>query len=80
MLRFILLALTAIGIALGLAIGLGLALFLPRRVPETNGSPASLVAIALLWVIGGSIVFATLPALLGALFAKPGPTAKDLST
>jgi hypothetical protein len=66
--------------ALGLAIGLGLAVWLPRRVPETNGSPASLVAIALLWVIGGGIVFATLPALLGALFAKPGPTAKDLST
>jgi len=58
---------------------LGLALWLPRRVPETNGSPASLVAIALLWVLGESLVFATL-ALLGAVFAKPGPTAKDLST
>jgi hypothetical protein len=106
MLRFILLTLTAIGIAvplflrtraraeqsatmrrrlltisaLGLAIGIGITFWLPRRVPETNGSPASLVAIALSWVIGGSIVFATLPALLGALFAKPGPTAKDIST
>ena len=66
--------------AVGLTLGIGLTFWLPRRVPETNGSPASLVAIALLWVIGGSIVFATLPALLGAFFAKPGPTAKDIST
>jgi hypothetical protein len=34
----------------------------------------------LLWVLGESLVFATLTALLGAVFAKPGPTAKDLST
>jgi hypothetical protein len=65
---------------LGLAIGIGMTFWLPRRVPETDGSPASLVAIALFWVIGGSIVFATIPALLGAFFAKPGPTAKDIST
>ena len=66
--------------ALALALGIGMTFWLPRRVPETNGSPASLVAIALLWVIGGSIVFASLPALLGALFAKPAPTAKSIST
>ncbi len=64
----------------GLALGLGLALWLPPRIPETNGSPASLVAVALLWVIGGSLAFLTLPALLGALFAKPDTSAKDLST
>ena len=106
MFRFILLALTAFGVAvplflrtraraeqsramrtrlltisaLGLVIGIGITFWLPRRVPEISGSPASLVAIALLWVLGGSIVFATLPTLLGALFAKPGSTAKDIST
>ena len=106
MLRFILLTLTAIGVAVplflrsraraeqsaamrtrlitisafGLAIGIGITFWLPRKVPDSNGSPASLVAIALLWVIGGSIVFASLPTLLGALFARPGATAKDIST
>jgi hypothetical protein len=64
----------------GLALGIGLALWLPPRIPETNGSPASLVAIVLLWVLGGSMAFLTLPALLGAFVAKPGARAKDLST
>jgi hypothetical protein len=66
--------------AVGLALGLGLALWLPPRIPETNGSPASLVAVALLWVVGGSLGFLTLTALLAAFFAKPDTSAKDLST
>ena len=40
--------------AVGLTLGLGLALWLPPRVPETNGSLASLVAVALLWVVAGA--------------------------
>jgi hypothetical protein len=59
---------------------LGLALWLPPRNPETNGSPASLVVVALLWVVGGSLAFLTMMALLGAFFAKPDTSAKDLST
>jgi MFS family permease len=63
------------GAALAIAAGLALALVVPRHVPDTPGTPATLVAIALLWILGGSIVFAGLAALLGAWFARaPGAT------
>ena len=60
-----------IGGCLSLALGLVIALWLPRRVPETQGSPATLVAILLLWVVGGGLAYVGVVALLGALFARP---------
>ena len=61
------------GNAVALALGLVLALWLPMRIPETSGSPASLVAIALLWMVGGCLAFLGLAALLGAVFARTPP-------
>jgi hypothetical protein len=58
------------GNAVALALGLVLALWLPMRMPETSGSPASLVAILLLWLVGGCLAFLGLAALLGAVFAR----------
>ena len=60
-----------IGGCLSLALGLVLALWLPRRVPETQGSPAMLVAILLLWVVGGGLAYVGVVAILGALLARP---------
>ena len=47
------------------------AFVLPPHVPETPGSPATLVGVALLWVIGGCLMFTGLMALLGAVVARP---------
>jgi len=58
------------GAALAFAAGLALALVVPRHVPETPGSPGTLVAIALLWVLGGSLAFVGLAAFLGAWFTR----------
>jgi hypothetical protein len=58
------------GNAVALALGLVLALWLPMRIPETSGSPASLVAILLLWLVGGCLAFLGLASLLGAVFAR----------
>ncbi len=55
----------------GLAAGALLTFWLPRRVPETPGSPGTIVAIVVLWVGGGGLMFVSLLALLGALLAKP---------
>jgi len=59
--------------AAALALGLVLALWLPMKIPETSGSPASLVAMLVLWIVGGSLAFLGLAALLGAVFARVGP-------
>jgi drug/metabolite transporter (DMT)-like permease len=65
------------GAALAFAAGLALALVVPRHVPETPGSPATLVAIALLWIVGGSLAFVGLAAFLGAWFARaPGASSR----
>jgi len=60
-----------IGGCLFLALGSVIALWLPRRVPESQGSPATLVAILLLWVVGGGLAYVGVVTLLGALFARP---------
>ena len=60
-----------IGGCLSLVFGLVIALWLPGRVPETQGSPATLVAILLLWVVGGGLAYVGVVTLLGALFARP---------
>lgn len=56
-------------IALGL--GLVIALWLPGRVPETPGSPATIVALLVLWIIGGGLAFVGVTTILGALLARP---------
>jgi len=54
-----------------LALGPVMALWLPRRVPDTPGSPAALVAIVVLWVVGAGLAYVGVVTLLGALFARP---------
>jgi hypothetical protein len=63
----------------GIAVGLGLmlSLWMPHLVPETPGSPGSLVAIVLLWFVGGGLALLGGASLAGALAARPGPTADD---
>lgn len=60
---------------IGTPIGVGFALFIafvvPRWVPETPGSPGTLVVIALLWVMAAVILMAALPAFFGAFTARP---------
>lgn len=62
-----------VGTSLGMLAGAVLALWLPRRVPETSGSPASLVAIVLLWIVGGGLLFVSSAGLLGALMGRREP-------
>ena len=57
---------------IGLVMGGVLALVLPQFVPETPGSPATIVALLLLWIVGGGLAFLSLAALAGALTARPG--------
>ena len=49
------------------------AFVMPRWVPETPGSPGTLVVIALLWVMAAVMVLVAFPALLAALTARPKP-------
>ncbi len=60
-----------VGACLGLAVGALLAFWAPRRVPETPGSPGTIVAVVVLWVVGGGLMFVSLPALIGALSGRP---------
>jgi hypothetical protein len=62
---------TRIAVSAGalVATGVVLALWLSTRIPETPGSPASLVGVVLLWLVGGLLVMIGLPALVGALAA-----------
>lgn len=50
--------------------GAVMAFWLPHRVPETSGSPAGLVLILLLWIIGGGLIFLGVMSLLGAALAS----------
>ena len=56
----------------GAAVVLGLiaALWLPSRVPDT-GSAATIVAIVLLWIVGGGLALMGGVAFLGAMMARP---------
>jgi MFS family permease len=56
---------------IALILGLVIALWLPGRVPETPGSPATIVALLVLWVIGGGLVFVGVATIVGALLARP---------
>jgi hypothetical protein len=53
-------------IALGLVIGLAI----PPFVPETQGSPASLVLIVLLWLVGATLVLGGLPFVVAGVIAR----------
>ena len=55
----------------GLVAGATLAFWLPHQMPDTSGSAASLVAVVLLWVIGGGVLFLSGAAFLGALLGRP---------
>jgi len=57
--------------AIGVVAGLWIAFGLPRRVPDTPGSPAMMVGILALWFLGGSILVLAVPSLVGAVVAKP---------
>jgi hypothetical protein len=59
--------------AVAAILGALLAFWLPHRVPETSGSPASLVFILLLWIIGGGLLFLGVASCLGAAVANVGP-------
>ena len=60
-----------VGSVLGVALGLACIIWLPRQLPETPGSPGTLVGVALLWIMGSLFVGFGMPVLLGALLAKP---------
>ena len=57
--------------SVALLLGLIIGLWLPGRVPETQGSPASMVAMLVLWVVGGGLVLVGVTTILGALLARP---------
>jgi predicted outer membrane lipoprotein len=50
--------------------GLVAALWLPHRVPDT-GSAATMVAVVLLWIIGGGLALLGAASFLGAITARP---------
>jgi hypothetical protein len=58
------------GVAM-LVIGALCALWLPAQVPETAGSPATTVAIVVLWIVGGLFLVPGVPVLLGAVLGVP---------
>jgi len=63
------------GLILGALAAIGVAaviiFYLPYRIPDTPGSPAALVVVALLWVMGAVLLLFAVPSLVGALVAKP---------
>jgi hypothetical protein len=64
--RRILLGGTALIALTGLAVW-----FLSSKVPETPGSPGTLVMLTLIWLFGGTGSALMLVAMIGAAFAKP---------
>jgi hypothetical protein len=57
--------------AVAVSLGLLLAICLPSRIPATDGSPASLVATVLLWILGGGLSILGLVAMLGGMLGRP---------
>src|SRR5262249_50827857 len=56
-------------------LGLVVGLWLPSRIPEPSGSPASVVAVVLLWIVGGSLALLGATAFVGAFLARPAAAA-----
>jgi hypothetical protein len=67
-LRRFLLAIGVVTLAAGLIVGL----WLPTKVPDTQGSPAALVMMLLCWIVGGMMVLTALITLVAAWLARPG--------
>lgn len=53
-------------------LGLVVGLWLPSRIPEASGSPVSVVAVVLLWIVGGTLALLGATAFVGAFLARPG--------
>jgi uncharacterized membrane protein YozB (DUF420 family) len=56
-------------------LGAFLGLYLPTKVPDTAGSPASMVAVIVLWLSGAVLALIGLPALAAAVLGggRPDP-------
>ena len=59
--------------AVSAAAGLVLSVWLPHHVPETPGSPGTIVMILLLWLVGGPMALFGIFGWLGAFFAPAPP-------
>ena len=60
----------ALGLGIGqIVVGLVIGLAIPPFVPETQGSPASLVLIVILWLVGATLVLGGLPFVVAGLIA-----------
>lgn len=53
-----------------LALACLIGLVAPHFVPETPGSPGTIVAILLLWIIGGSLAFVGIAVAAKAFFTR----------
>ena len=42
------------------------------HVPETPGSPGTLVMLALIWIVGGGLIYTGIVSLPAAIRARPG--------
>ncbi len=56
-----------------LVAGAIVAFWLPPRIPETPGSPATMVGMLLAWLMGGGLLLIGLGTLLGILTTRRAP-------
>jgi drug/metabolite transporter (DMT)-like permease len=61
-----------VGALIMMLTGAVMAFWLTRYVPETPGSPGTLVFLTLLWLLGGCMLFLGAIALAGGIVARPG--------
>lgn len=61
--------------AVSAAAGLALSVWLPHYVPETPGSPGTIVMMLVLWLVGGPMALFGIFGWLGAYFAPAPPDA-----
>jgi hypothetical protein len=59
-----------IGSGVGIIGAVFMIFIVPRWLPETPGSPGTLVGVALLWIFAAVILLGAVPALIGALSAR----------
>jgi hypothetical protein len=60
--------------AIGSFLGAVLAFWVSTHIPETPGSPASMVGVILAWLVGGGLLFLSLCGLAGAVVSQPHVT------
>ncbi len=68
------------GNGIAVIIGLALSLWLRRLVPETPGSPGTLVVVLLLWIVGGGLAVLGGVSFMGAIIARPRLPPPDSAT